>query len=88
MNRITLILLLLAFSGCARPQIGGRINADSSGDRDFGVGFETTLPQKPNIDEVAMKRINDWIKENDLNEFGDPKGTVYTGGTPLFGGGG
>jgi len=28
--------------------------------------------------------IDKWIQEQDLNQNGDPKDTVYTGGTPLF----
>ena len=30
------------------------------------------------------KSIDDQIKKLNLNEFGDPKGTMYAGGTPLF----
>ncbi|MBT3785922.1 hypothetical protein HOF92_13185 [bacterium] len=29
-------------------------------------------------------RIEDHLKENNLNQYGDPVGTIYTGGTPLF----
>ncbi len=29
-------------------------------------------------------KIDQWIIENDLNQYGDPKNTVYLGGTPLF----
>lgn len=29
-------------------------------------------------------QIEAWIIENDLNQYGDPKDTVYMGGTPLF----
>lgn len=36
------------------------------------------------IDEETRQRIDRWIKENNRNEFGDPKNTVYLGGTPLF----
>ncbi|KKU85814.1 MAG: hypothetical protein UY15_C0021G0010 [Parcubacteria group bacterium GW2011_GWA2_47_9] len=28
--------------------------------------------------------IETWIIENDLNQYADPKDTVYMGGTPLF----
>lgn len=28
--------------------------------------------------------IETWIVENDLNQYGDVKDTVYMGGTPLF----
>lgn len=37
---------------------------------------------KPRESENAL--IDEWITANDLNQFGDPKDTVYTGGTPLF----
>jgi len=29
-------------------------------------------------------KIDQWLKEKDLNEYGDAPGTMYTGGTPLF----
>ena len=38
---------------------------------------EQSLPQEKRLIEV-------WIKESDLNEYGDSKDTVYGGGTPLF----
>jgi len=30
------------------------------------------------------KAIDQWIVENQLNQYGDPADTVYAGGTPLF----
>ena len=30
------------------------------------------------------KMLDDRIKQEGLNEFGDKKNTMYTGGTPLF----
>lgn len=81
-----LILLLFTFLGCARPHLGFNIDASSSGYRDVGISLETSLPtgKSPVIDEETKNHIDAWIKENDLNEFGDPKGTAYAGGTPLF----
>ncbi len=38
----------------------------------------------PDLDEQKKKWIEDQIKREGLNKFGDPKSTVYTGGTPLF----
>ena len=37
--------------------------------------------------EISLEEkglIETWIVENDLNQYGDSKDTVYTGGTPLF----
>lgn len=29
-------------------------------------------------------KIDEWLKENNLNQYGDSPDTAYTGGTPLF----
>ena len=36
------------------------------------------------VDDETRRRIDQWIREQGRNEYGDAKGTVYTGGTPLF----
>lgn len=36
------------------------------------------------LSNFQMNQIDEWIEENDLNEYGDPLNTLYTGGTPLF----
>ena len=36
------------------------------------------------IDDDTKRRIEEWIRERGLNEFGDRPGTMYAGGTPLF----
>jgi len=36
------------------------------------------------LDPQQKKWIDDTIKQRGLNEYGDPPGTVYMGGTPLF----
>jgi hypothetical protein len=38
----------------------------------------------PPIDEETKRRIDQRIRERGLNDYGDPQGTVYAGGTPLF----
>lgn len=50
---------------------------------------ESTAPPEKNevvsrVDVETQERIDRWIAENDLNEYGDPKGTMYMGGSPLF----
>jgi hypothetical protein len=30
------------------------------------------------------ERVEEWLKEQNFNRYGDPDGTMYTGGTPLF----
>lgn len=36
------------------------------------------------LTEKQKKLIDERIRREGLNEFGDPPGTVYAGGTPLF----
>lgn len=36
------------------------------------------------LDEQQKKWLDEMIKKKGLNEFGDPKDTMYAGGTPLF----
>lgn len=36
------------------------------------------------IDDSTKKKVDDWVKANRKNEYGDDKGTMYAGGTPLF----
>jgi hypothetical protein len=38
----------------------------------------------PPIDDTMKHRIEEWVRKNGLNEFGDKPDTVYAGGTPLF----
>ena len=36
------------------------------------------------LTDEQKKTIDSKIKQQNLNEYGDPKGTQYMGGTPLF----
>jgi hypothetical protein len=48
------------------------------------VKFKIIREEIEKITEEEKAKIETWIQENNLNEFGDPKDTIYTGGTPLF----
>lgn len=41
---------------------------------------EPTGPVTPS----EQKQIDKWIQKNNLNQYGDPKGTAYAGGNPTF----
>lgn len=45
-----------------------------------------TLPgdTKSSVTEDEKQKIDAWIAENNLNQYGDSRDTVYMGGTPLF----
>src|SRR5262249_32356493 len=36
------------------------------------------------VDGETRKRVDKWIRDNNRNDYGDSKDTVYAGGTPLF----
>jgi hypothetical protein len=36
------------------------------------------------VDEIPLGPIDRWLEQNGLNEFGDPPGVAYLGGTPLY----
>ena len=36
------------------------------------------------MNDSLHRRIDQWIARNGLNEYGDPPGTMYAGGNPLF----
>ena len=36
------------------------------------------------MDDKTKQRIDRWIKDNNRNNYGDSKDTMYAGGTPLF----
>src|SRR5438094_523898 len=36
------------------------------------------------VSEEQKKKIDEWLRTAGRNEYGDPKGTVYAGGNPLF----
>lgn len=50
------------------------------------AGF-VILKQKREESQISFEEkqlIEAWIRENNLNQYGNSKDTVYTGGTPLF----
>ncbi len=45
-------------------------------------GYVTNLVQS--LTAQGKEKIDQYIQNKELNEYGDPEGTMYTGGTPLF----
>jgi len=40
---------------------------------------------KPNdLTKDEKEKIDEWLENNNLNRYGDPRDTIYIGGTPLF----
>lgn len=36
------------------------------------------------VSPQIRRRIDEWLVENNFNEYGDARDTIYMGGTPLF----
>ncbi len=36
------------------------------------------------VNEETKRKVDEWIKTTNRNQYGDPKDTVYAGGNPLF----
>ena len=60
-----------------RPWLSGSVKAATP---DKAEAKDTRME----ITDDIKQKIDAWIKAKGLNTFGDPPGTMYTGGTPLF----
>ena len=90
---ISLLLLILLFSGCTRfkwldEQAGklfyntsspGFLNVEERKDQE-----ESKETDPGNLSKEIKQNIDEWLESEGLNRYGDPDGTYYMGGTPLF----
>ena len=53
-------------------------------DKAYEVADRTFRFVAESLTNEAKRRIDAWLAEHNLNEYGDAKDTRYTGGTPLF----
>jgi hypothetical protein len=80
------------FSGAGRYVLGGVILAALAAGAFFmmrpepagkePVMADNEVPSK--VDPKIRARIDRWIEDNHRNRYGDPAGSSYAGGTPLF----
>jgi len=70
-----LLLVVGAAVWMTWPQSGGK--------PDYGPAVRREERPSP-VDEATRRRIDLWLSDRHLNPYGDPPGTEYTGGTPLF----
>lgn len=45
---------------------------------------ENKISAKGELNQATKEKIDQWLAEKKLNRYGDPVGTFYAGGTPLF----
>lgn len=88
-NKISTVLAFLIILGIIIPT--GYITLRSWENTIYTIDIEISEPitmtksnKTNNLPDAEKQKIQDWIVKNHLNEYGDPQGTVYAGGTPLF----
>ena len=95
-----LLVFVLVLSGCDLKDAGGKLRKldDRIGQgldelqkkqqEDVINLFEKEekkeLSKAKDLTSDQIKKIEDWIGENNLNRYGDPADMMYVGGTPLF----
>jgi hypothetical protein len=82
---------IFVLSGCARLDFVDKklgeifFNASSSINRiESDKRQEKEAIDPKNLTKEHKARIDAWLKEQDLNRYGDLAGTYYASGTPLF----
>jgi hypothetical protein len=65
-------------------QTGGGLSDGSSGDTGGGTGAESMAAGTDAQRQAVLSCVNGWLKNKKLDEFGNPEGTMYAGGSPLF----
>lgn len=53
-------------------------------DRTLNFMGDTSESFIKDLTDKEKAAVEEWLAKNKLNQFGDKKDTVYTGGTPLF----
>jgi hypothetical protein len=83
-------LSLIFLSGCSLPVDLGELN-QAAGDIFFSSSTSDKIENVPaeavsykDLSEQQKSEIDDWLKANGYNRYGDSAGVMYAGGTPLF----
>lgn len=68
-------------SGAGKTDSSSRLIEDVI---EIGNGMKIKCPPKNDLTEEQKKAIDERLKMEDKNEYGDPAGTMYAGGNPYF----
>jgi hypothetical protein len=94
--KLWLLVLVLPFLGLScnnqnagdflQSQLVDKLKAQWQGAQSWiqNIVAETGKNFVNNLSDTDKKAIEEWLIKNKLNQYGDAKATVYTGGTPLF----
>jgi len=98
-NQLAILLVfVLVLSGCDLKDAGGKLRKldDKVGEKldqlqekqqEEVINLfdkEKKAPAAKDLTGEQKEKVDKWLKENNLNRYGDPGDTMYTGGTPLF----
>ena len=90
---LVLFFLVLLLSGCAAKErlqwldnrIGEVLDEFQNKVGEEGKEPEQTKPMTgEDLTKELKEKIDQWLKDNNFNRYGDSLDTMYTGGTPLF----
>jgi len=90
---LSLLLITLFLNGCARldwlDEQAGKLFYSTSSPSFLNVEEkkdqeELKETDPGNLSKEIKQNIDEWLESEGLNRYGDPEGTYYTGGTPLF----
>ena len=62
----------------------GQVSSSSIPENKTDAVPETKESLHQRSDSSVLSRIETFLNENNLNQYGDPQGTIYAGGTPLL----
>ena len=81
---LILLLIFLPFSGvsCSAGGLSQKLNQARR--KVFNARGQSGANFVQNLSEAQKQAIKDWLNSNKLNDYGDPRDSVYAGGTPLF----
>ena len=93
-----LLVFVFLFSGCSLKDVGGKLKKldDKIGQgldkmqqkqQEEVINLfdkEKKAPVAKDLNKEQKEKIDKWLEGNNLNRYGDPVDTMYTGGTPLF----
>jgi hypothetical protein len=63
---------------------GGLSDGATPGDTGGGTGAHTIGSDAEAKRQAVLSCVDGWLKNKKLDEFGNPEGTMYAGGSPLF----
>ncbi|WP_373045135.1 hypothetical protein [Vulgatibacter sp.] len=82
------LLVVLALAACSKEATNGGAQAPAAQEQQLQAGTkEQAAGGAAGEAQAAPSReacVDAWLQARGLNEYGDPQGTMYTGGTPLF----